>query len=131
MAEQTINIAQEVLSRADTIGAWLSGKIGAVTDFATQQAIDIATQYILYGRIISTIAVCSGLLLLLLNIPVLRWYSKLTEEKKEFNGFFHCTLLCGSFTATGFLLITANFSECILVWAAPKLWLITQLKNLV
>jgi hypothetical protein len=48
-------VAQELLKRADVIGAWLSGAVTKTADFATTQAIDIAMQYVMYGRLLYTL----------------------------------------------------------------------------
>ena len=71
---QTTDIANELLKRADTIGAWLQGKIDPAVDFAAKQAADIAQQYVVFGMVYqTTISVLCILALIFFVWAGLKW----------------------------------------------------------
>lgn len=53
---------QEMLSRADAIFRYVGETVAKATDFASQQVPDIATQFIVYSRATSTVAMLAGVL---------------------------------------------------------------------
>lgn len=121
-------VAQELLKRADVIGAWLSGAVTKTADFATTQAIDIAMQYVAFGRAWYTFAVVASLL----GILFAAWCAKELVgyiKREDDTGFIH--LFAGSIIGLTSLISFFNTAkECIMVWAAPKVWLMIQLAEL-
>ena len=132
-------IAQEIFKRADVIGDWASGKLGQTIDAATQQVIDLAMQYVMYGRIYNTVTfiiACGFLwftLWLALSKGLLDKENVLKEghNKGNWEASRVCCTLAGVFLSifsmTAFLY---SIKDVILVWAAPKIWLIVQLTEL-
>lgn len=121
-------IAQELLKRADVIGAWLSGAVTKTADFATAQAIDIAMQYVAFGRAWYTLATIFAILGVGLSI----WMGKKLFEyikKDDFSGVIFLFPLCVVAPASIIIFFNAA-KECVMVWASPKVWLMIQLAEL-
>lgn len=121
-------VAQELLKRADVIGAWLSGAVTKTVDFATAQAIDIAMQYVAFGRAWYTVAT----VLSVIGIITCVWSVKKMIEyikKDDVTGIVFLVAL--AFGAPISLISFLNVvKDCIMVWAAPKVWLMIQLAEL-
>ena len=107
----------------------LQGAVMKASDFATQQLPDVVQSYILYGRI-------SSLLTLMVELVILygcwRIYKMPTEEN-YYGGDVGLLKTMFSGTVGGITLFFALFSiqETVLVWAAPKIWLIKELGKLI
>lgn len=109
----------------------LQGAVMKASDFAIQQLPDVVQSYILYGRI-------SSLVTLMLELAILygcwRLY-KLPAKESYYGGADEAVLLKTMFSGTvgGITLFFTLFSaqEIVLVWAAPKIWLIKELGKLI
>lgn len=134
-------IAQELLKRADVIGAWLSGAVTKTADFATAQAIDIAMQYVMYGRILYTFLILTSLISLIFST----WYffvkgvnntkAVVNDPGRYRDGYWLAERIIATFgggwlVATSFIVCAVNVKEFLMVWAAPKVWLMIQLAEL-
>lgn len=115
-------MAKELLKRADTIGAWLSGKATTVADAAMQQAIDIAQQYVLFGRAYNTFVILGLLLLLFVCYKATRIFWETTD------GFV--IVFTGITSMFSLAALVFNFKEFFMVWFAPKIWLMIQLTEI-
>lgn len=123
-------MSQEILKRADAIGVWASGSldkigdgVGKVSQIAYDQAIEIAQQYIIFGTVYLTCTVIFGVLLTGLACWLL---SKVSSDEITVLHLFG-----GALTgAIGLIAIFTNFKEMVMVWAAPKMWIILQLAEL-
>lgn len=132
-------IAQEVFKRADVIGDWASGKLDQTVDAATQQVIDLAMQYVMYGRIYNTVTfiLACGFLWFTLWLALSKGF--LDKENVVKNGYSNgewgfsrisCAIagvFLSLFSMTAFIF---SIRDVILVWSAPKIWLIVQLAEL-
>ena len=109
----------------------LQGAVMKASDFAIQQLPDVVQSYILYGRI-------NSLLTLMLEIAILygcwRLY-KLPVEESYYYGGGEAALLKTMFSGTvgvaTLILMPFTVQETVLVWAAPKIWLIKELGKLI
>lgn len=121
-------IAQELLKRADVIGAWLSGAVTKTADFATAQAIDIAMQYVAFGRAWYTTATILSIFGVVFSI----WMGKKLFEHIKNDDISGLILLVPLIFAAPVSVITFfnSVKDCIMVWAAPKVWLMIQLAEL-
>lgn len=131
-------MSQEILKRADAIGVWASGSldkigvgVGKVSQIAYDQAIEIAQQYIIFGTVYLTCTVIFGVLLTGLACWLL--------SKVSFSDDYHLLqpeitvlhLVGGVLTgALGLITFFTNFKDMVMVWAAPKMWIILQLAEL-
>ena len=129
---------QEILNRADAIFASIGTAVGKATEFAGEQLPDIATQYILYNRVyLTSIVVTAILVFVAQQVITLNIVLKIIREGKASGKWFdsgeywlvYCviTFITAIPTSTFFL---ANFSNCLKVWFAPKIFLIEQVVHL-
>ncbi len=119
----TTNIAEELLKRADTIGAWLQGKIDPAVDFATQQAVDIAQQYVMFGMAYQTFISVGCILVFIACIWLTKKFWEVSDGAIIVPAAFVGLMALGAFCNT--------IRDTLLVWFAPKVWLLTQLAELV
>ena len=132
-------IAQEIFKRADVIGDWASGKLGQTIDAATQQVIDLAMQYVMYGRIYNTVTfiIACGFLWFTLWLALSKGFlDKENVAKTGYNkGEWEISRIVCAFAGVFLSLFSVaaficSIKDVILVWAAPKIWLIVQLTEL-
>lgn len=95
----------------------------AAGDFALEQLPDIAMQYVAYGRAIYTVGVGFGLLLIAIAMFSAWRFVFKDEEAWTF------PMIVGG--VVGFLIATANIGPMLMVWLAPKVWLLQELAKLV
>lgn len=134
-------VAQELLKRADVIGAWLSGAVTQTADFATAQAIDIAMQYVLYGRLLYTFVIITSIVAFAVSL----WFflvkgvnntSAIVHRPGRYgDGDWLAERIVaffggGPLTVISFLVCATNVKKFLMVWAAPKVWLMIQLAEL-
>ena len=110
----------------------LQGAVMKASDFAIQQLPDVVQSYILYGRI-------RNLVTLVFEIAILygcwRLY-KLPAKDSSYGGDEEAFLILktsfsGVVGGTTLILILFTIQETVLVWAAPKIWLIKELGKLI
>jgi hypothetical protein len=135
MADTKLSPMQEqLLQRADAIFSSISNTVAKATDFAGEQIPDIALQYVMFGRMYSTALVLGSI------VFIIGYMIFLYKNRKSLNEDDGHTLpplliittvfgLAGSMIAS--LVALMSFKEFVLVWAAPKIWLITEIVKLV
>ena len=110
----------------------LQGAVMKASDFAIQQLPDVVQSYILYGRI-------SSLVTLMLELAILygcwRLY-KLPVKESSYGGGDDVvailkTMFSGTVGVITLFLTLFSIQETVLVWAAPKIWLIKELGKLI
>ena len=115
---------------ADIIAA-IHRAASAGADFALSQLPDIAQQYVIYGRVSGTLLVLIGFALVLLSVWMLR---KAVQIDVTDNGNYDVSMALGvpsPFIACfGIVLVCINFSSTLMVWVAPKVWLLKELATL-
>lgn len=105
-------------------------------NFALDQLPDIATQYLLWGRVSMTVSV-----LLLGGVwAVFVWlflrhgiFSKRPNDKYGHwpDGRVSCALFGGLFSLILGICFAGNLPSLFLVWFAPKVWLLKEIAHLV
>lgn len=132
---------QAVLDRLDSIGAWISGsteKIGKVVstvgDAAYKEAIDVAQQYVLYGRVIETTQIIMCILVIVATIwfvkkTLIKSKGRMTEPEILFS-VFGCAIgvIASIISCIAFFV---NLKSFVMVWFAPKIWLGIELVQMV
>ena len=115
---------------ADIIAA-IHRAASAGADFALSQLPDSAQQYVIYGRVSGTLLVLIGFALVLLSVWMLR---KAVQIDVTDNGNYDVSMALGvpsPFIACfGIVLVCINFSSTLMVWVAPKVWLLKELATL-
>lgn len=110
----------------------------AAGDFAMEQLPDIAIQYVMYGRVMTTAS--SGFLLLLaVALYSLAFWayknpwniSGLSFEKQLERSDSNLTVICLGAIFGGLFSLISFYSFDWMVWLAPKVWLLKELATLV
>lgn len=123
----------ELNSKLVEILSSIQSAAGKASDFAVGQLPDIAQSYIMYGRAISIFWVVAGLLII--GLAIILWQSvpRLSESEKldSFFLFFGGHKWVAVFIATmGFITFCNAISATMLVWFAPKVWLLKEIASL-
>ena len=112
----------------------IQSAVGKSADFAMEQLPDIAQQYVLYGRVWSTIAVLVSLAFLVTAVwAALRfgYLSKKTDydgDWTEGRGF--AAALGTVAAALAAYIFLYELRGAALVWLAPKVWLLKEVAGL-
>lgn len=123
----------EILSSIQTA----AGKAG---DFAMVQLPDIAQSYVLYGRALETSAVLLSLLVFVSGFYVAMKYGFLNKEAVHQTGYSKgewyahriAAVAGGSLISVGgFVGVCTNAATFMLVWFAPKVWLLKEIAGLI
>lgn len=145
MSVETLTPLQaELLKRADEIFAAVGTAVGKASDIAFQagqvvaaEIPDIAYQYIAFGRVYQT-----GIFVFTMTMALLGfyWFFNLgLNNRKNFADDPYCGwhgariayTTGGGLTTIIFGIISiANFRDTVLIWAAPKIWLIEELARI-
>lgn len=123
MNEKLSPIQQELLSRADSIFQSLAATAKGAYDIAADQLPDLAIQYITYGRVSSVVYTVIVIGTILLSFYISKKFGEATDWLILF------PTVAISFTMLAIWL--AKLPELIMVWAAPKIWLIQEIVKLV
>lgn len=125
--EQMSEMQHELLNRADVIFAKVYEAAAKATDFASEQLPDIAFQFIAYNRAYLTTLIVFSVVFLPLSIWMFRMSAKTTSEDVTVLYFFGGVIPA---FLSGFIFLV-NFKDFMLVWFAPKIFLITEIVHLV
>ena len=128
------DLSKELLTRADLIFGKIADAASNAGTLAMEQLPDIATQFILYSRVLYTAYLLVGLVLIGLTVWLyIKGYKLASVSRTHFNdpdGFGY--LILGTAVALmGIILICTKFNAFCMVWFAPKIFLITEIVNLV
>ena len=123
-ATETLSpIQQELLNRADSIFNSISKAASTSLDFAKEQLPDIAIQFIMYQRVYLTLMLIVGVFILAGAFKLFQkaFIKSRTNHYDETVGWF----IFGIITTLFGLIIFFNYIKAtIMVWFAPKLFLI-------
>lgn len=136
-AETMTPMQQELLGRADAIFASAGRAVGKATEFASEQVPDIAMQYIMYYRMWNSVvvAVCLTLVIFSSWLTISVCFKNKYKLKDSSGGDWHDARNWGIILGTvasifSMLLLVGNLKSFILVWFAPKVFLIEQMVHL-
>ena len=136
---------EELLKRADAIFASIGDAVSKASDVAVQagqvvakEVPDIAFQYIAFGRAYHTMWVVLALVGLFICykwfLQAGLWNSKNIEDYDRYTWGAPRIALTVAGAASGIFGLVAffaNIKDAVLVWAAPKVWLILEIAELV
>jgi hypothetical protein len=139
MNEKLSPIQQELLQRADSIFAYIGEAAAKAADFAGQQIPDIAYQYIAYNRMYLSLVVGTAILAIIVQQTVaITWARraiKIAKASKEWideSWYWFMYGMTSLFVCAGsFIIIANNFKDLIMVWVAPKIFLIEHIVRIV
>lgn len=147
MTTETLSpLQRELLERADQIFASIGSAVGKASDLAISagQAVaseipDIAFQYIAYGRAYLTLLVLlgiGGMALFYFWFIRVGFANSRNIPNQDRHGTWGATRivytaigLCAGLA--GFGMFIGNIRLLVMVWVAPKMWLIMEITNLV
>lgn len=102
----------------------------ATGDFAMAQLPDIAQSYVMYGRAYLTIMVMLPLMFL-----IIAWPNYIRKVYPKFKDTPDAVVLVGMAMVILSTVSLGTFAACIseflMVWFAPKVWLIKEIANLI
>lgn len=130
--EQTLSpLQQALLNRADEIMNAISAAAHSATDFAKEQLPDIAMQYVAYGRGYTTFVVVIGALLMIAGL--VGFFRYVIGNAKDYSE--DGRIVVGIFTVistfVGSIVLFTNISTFMMVWLAPKVWLIQEIVHMI
>lgn len=96
---------------------------GKASDFAMEQLPDIAQSYVAYGRVYTTMCVAFAVLFSV----ALGWAGNRFSKASEGVSW----IAAGFGSVVPFIIFLTTFSEMLMVWFAPKVWLLKELAQLV
>lgn len=132
MSDKLSPMQEQLLAQASNILQSVTDTVSKAADFASSQVPDIALQYVTYGRASTTAFIVIGLLFLLaawwlaFRVSIKNVYN-MGADGRAFSGIFGGTLAIFAGLATVF----ANINSFLMVWFAPKVWLIKEIVHLV
>lgn len=130
---------EELQSKLVEILTSIQTAAGKASDFALGQLPDVAVSYITYGRVSYTLYLCVGIVFLCVAAFVLpkarhhscMYYSLSAPEDREHGAkadmYWPFVLIPGFIGAALVILFT---HETLLVWFAPKVWLLKEIASL-
>lgn len=129
MTTETLTPMQtELLARADSIFAAIAKAAQSATTFAAEQLPDIALQYVAYGRAYTTVLLIIGIMFAITSI----WLAVITWKRGTYADSGAATFVGMVITGlVSFGMIAPHLSNFLMVWFAPKIWLIQNIITLV
>ena len=120
-------LQQALLSRADAIMDSVGKTVDKASQFAADQVPDIAMQYVAYGRASTTVHLVIGVALLILSLLMwFRWLPRSNSDECKAGLFFGGIII----SIMGFAVTVVNLNTFIMVWFAPKIYLINEIARL-
>lgn len=136
-AESLSPMQAELLKRADDIFRSIGEAATKASEFASEQIPDIAMQYVTYGRVMCTIKAVVAVVILLvglylmIRVAVQDSRNLGTQRSGEWVGERFMAFVVGFFASAGGLVaVFETIGNAILVWFAPKIWLIKALTQM-
>ena len=138
VASSLTPMQQALLDRADSIFASIGQTVHNASNLATQQIPDIAVQYIAYGR-----ATASAFEIVLLLFMGLSWWLfwnvatsntfKLPNDSDDdpHGARIASWIIGGALGLISVIVMLCSLSNLIMVWTAPKVWLLRETIDLV
>lgn len=88
----------------------------------------IATSYILYGRVLSTLGFIVFLIITVLCVGKIYKISRLAKENDNWEDYQVVETIISCFLGSVAFILTVGFTQnVVLVWAAPEVWLLKEL----
>lgn len=129
----------ELLNRADAIFSAVAAGVQKAGTFVADQVPDIAYQYVAFGRAYSTLWLLIGLALVIFGIFVIikvginNHYQlpNSTYNDEPHGGRIVAAIVGAVSSFVGFFMFAVNTKDALMVWFAPKVWLLIELAKLI
>lgn len=137
---------EQLQSKLVEILAGIQSATKAAGDFALEQLPDIAQQYVVYGRVSLTVYLLLGVSMLTAAVLFMRAGARMAKARNDAGLRYASESRAGVpseaeivFSFVGFgisglfglAFFFANFGACVLVWFAPKVWLLKEIASLI
>jgi hypothetical protein len=132
---------QALLDRADAVMSSISGAVSKASDLAVEggkavadQVPEVAMQYVMYGRAVSTVTEVLALFgLWFFGYKMFSQWGLINTKNFEGESFERIIFVVagGAGGVVSFMIAVGNLKELLMVWFAPKVWLLLELVNLV
>ena len=117
---------EELQSKFVEILTNIQDATGKAADFAMAELPDIAQQYLYFGRVFETFMFVILTVIIGLLVWLTFWIAKNADQFDN-----AAAIIPGIFSFVVFLLWCSQLKDVLLVWFAPKVWLITELAKLI
>lgn len=137
MSEKTLTpLQQELLNRADAIMDSIGGAVNRGAEFVQGQVPEIAMQYVAFGRVYETVIMAISITIFMVGLWLVVNVACRNTYKFEDDYHWHTNrvgaLILGLISLSiGLIAIAENIKSFILVWFAPKIWLLMEIAKLV
>jgi hypothetical protein len=124
---------EELQSKLVEILTSIQTAAGKASDFAMEQLPDIAQSYIVYGRVANTLGVALCAVFVLAGALCLwRAYKEGRKTRGEYSDGLCFGLCMGGIVSvtTGTVAGSAVVPSTLLVWFAPKVWLLKEIAGM-
>lgn len=126
----------ELLSRADSIFESIANAVNKATTFAAEQIPDIAMQYVAYGRATTSAYIAIGLIVFIIGTWLFVRVGIMNSRKYPLTHSWDDrrsgAVMAGiPMSVIGSSMILKELNAFLMVWFAPKIWLLTELAHLI
>lgn len=124
-------MSEQIEAKAVEILTQIQGAVQAAGGVAVEQLPEIAQSYILYGRVWETLQVCA---LFTLFVATTYFAYKCAKNLNQVDAPDIClpgVIFGGTFGASSLMATILESNDMLLVWLAPKVWLIQKLAEMV
>lgn len=135
--DQLTPLQQQLLDRADSIMDSIATTVNKASTFAAEQVPDIALQYVAFGRAsisayvaISVIVFCIAFWLCI-RVGIMNSRGYPADGYSWDDRRIGATLFGGGMGVISIIAFFINLNNFIMVWVAPKIWLINEIARLV
>ena len=135
--DQLTPLQQQLLDRADSIMDSMANTVEKASTFAAEQVPDIALQYVAFGRAslsaymaISVIIFCVAFWMCI-RVGVMNSRGYPTDGYTWDERRIGATIFGGGMGVASLIVFFVNLNNFIMVWVAPKIWLINEIARLV
>lgn len=129
-ADNLTPLQQEIFNRIDPVLEWIKSTAISTGEFLKTEIPDVAYQYILYGRVKSSILVLLSIILITVGITLLYKLINVGFEYRATPRQVIGTIAGIVSSVVGILVFLANIETLIIVWTAPKVWLLREITTL-
>jgi hypothetical protein len=126
MTNQGEGMKEELQGKLVEILTSIQTAAGKASDFAMDQLPDIAQSYVAFGRVSLTLYVVLSLLAIV-GAPLIAWrVNKGLDEYAQGIPF----IPAAGVAVGGVLVLSTTLNPALLVWFAPKVWLLKEIATL-
>ena len=130
-------LQQNLLDRADSIMDSIATTVDKASTFAAEQVPDIALQYVAFGRASITAYVALSMVMfcvafwLCIRVGIMNSRKYPTSNYSWDDRRIGATIFGGGLGVVSIIVFLVNLNNFIMVWVAPKIWLINEIARLV